>query len=498
MNASTLVRAAARRAFGLGTMCVALLAAVASRDLAAQGLTYDRTALVHGIGSDPRIWVTQAQALGQLTPAEYLNNRVWLKETTRPFLDSGAIDPKKGNSAEQQRAVLVSHLAANPGRFVLIGHSLGGIAARNAFRTDGVGAARIAAIATLASPHRGAPIADRGVLMAAYIRHLERAVESARLNIRNLGLDLKNTIILYVVGEYLVEQSRDPVNFPFGDFNALLQLAALRDLSDTSQNIRDLVAERRDGAVPRGVVVGSIPYQHAIFRLASELGDRSFDDLLGTYHDGLKKLRKCRNLAFLLPASPVDRSCRRAITMLVALDDAWAATTNGVDQAGRRRIIPGDGVVPHERSLYPSSFGELYTETAEGTNHVNIYRTARGLDRSTEVLLSMGLSRTLAPLAAGIEGPSSIQTAGVYTWSTAPSGGDGSYTYEWFYRADGSANADVIARTPSVSLGIAAGQPSFTLQLRVRSQGQPKIVGLHVVNSIREDGWCGYPVCFDQ
>ena len=76
------------------------------------------------------------------------------------------------------------------------------------------------------------------------------------------------------------------------------------------------------------------------------------------------------------------------------------------------------------------------------------------------------------PVSAAISGTANITTAGSYTWTASGVGGNGSFTYRWEYRVQGSATWTQVATTASYSRGVAAGEPSFELRATVTSAGE--------------------------
>ncbi len=75
------------------------------------------------------------------------------------------------------------------------------------------------------------------------------------------------------------------------------------------------------------------------------------------------------------------------------------------------------------------------------------------------------------PPSVYISGPSSITAAGTYTWTANPSGGNGTYTYQWQYRVQGSTTWTSLGTASTHSRTIAAGNVDFELQVTVTSGG---------------------------
>jgi len=74
-------------------------------------------------------------------------------------------------SIEQRACSLAAQLASEPGPLYLVAHSMGGLDARCWISHLG-GAAKIASLTTLATPHRGSPVADQSVRLFPHSDYL--------------------------------------------------------------------------------------------------------------------------------------------------------------------------------------------------------------------------------------------------------------------------------------------------------------------------------------
>jgi subtilisin family serine protease len=111
-----------------------------------------------------------------------------------------------------------------------------------------------------------------------------------------------------------------------------------------------------------------------------------------------------------------------------------------------------------------------YTRSvAAGNAHfeLRVTVTSGGLAGSDNHLVNVNIST--APSVA-ISGPTTVSTAGTYTWTTSASGGNGTYTYAWEYRVQGGAWTSV-GTASSYSRSVAAGNPAFELRVTVTSAG---------------------------
>jgi len=111
------------------------------------------------------------------------------------------------------------------------------------------------------------------------------------------------------------------------------------------------------------------------------------------------------------------------------------------------------------------------------------------------VLDSRGAPPRLAyafPLYFGVsvDGPSSISSNGDHTWSAAPEGGDGSYTYQWSVYYVQSGSTQVLGTGASQSLWVSAGSGDFEVTVSSSSAGQTRSATRYVYNS--GSGTCAY------
>jgi len=93
-----------------------------------------------------------------------------------------------------------------------------------------------------------------------------------------------------------------------------------------------------------------------------------------------------------------------------------------------------------------------------------------------------------------VSGPSSITTAGTYTWTANPSYGTPPYTYQWQYRNVGSQTWNSLGTGQSQSRSIASGTPSFDIQVTMSWASGGGWADMSVDNS---GGGCGpcSPTC---
>jgi subtilisin family serine protease/P2-related tail formation protein len=77
---------------------------------------------------------------------------------------------------------------------------------------------------------------------------------------------------------------------------------------------------------------------------------------------------------------------------------------------------------------------------------------------------------TTTPVSTAITGPSSISTAGTYTWDSNPAGGDGNYIICWEYRVAGGA-WQIVGSSRYYARPVSLSDPDFELRVAVTSLG---------------------------
>ena len=70
--------------------------------------------------------------------------------------------------------------------------------------------------------------------------------------------------------------------------------------------------------------------------------------------------------------------------------------------------------------------------------NVTYYSPISGVehDLGTLYVTCDSLATDCHPIFVSISGPDYISTSGTYQWQATASGGDGTYTYQWYYRVD--------------------------------------------------------------
>jgi pimeloyl-ACP methyl ester carboxylesterase len=248
-----------------------------ARAIAQGTLDYNRTTFLHGIGSSDVIWKTPWPELSGQTTPQYLSRQFALGGVAFPDLNEGAPTDQYGLRYDGQRANLLRLVTATGGRHVIVSHSLGALSARGVQeqRPDLVGG-----IITVAAPHQGVSIADSvmGSNAVAYVKQIDIALQQVTVSARASAVFLATIgAMKWAIDAFMA--SKHPQTFPTAGVEDLARLEALKDLRYTSPAIIAHNAYRGDAGIPRANVVGRIPMEHAILRLAAgRQGSPSFAD----------------------------------------------------------------------------------------------------------------------------------------------------------------------------------------------------------------------------
>jgi hypothetical protein len=416
-----------------------LVLAIASTQLHAQ-LTYDHTSFLNGFGSDSTVWLNSYVDL-QMTPPAYLGQRVVLKTPGYPNVDS-----LKRYSGQ------VSDIAAyltRGGQHVLVAHSLGSLVARGAYIDNPGIRPDVAAIVAITAPHQGAPLADNFVTLRSFLRDMQRRIDDAKTAIAIEAAVLTNLFSVFVpekrttgLGPSLIAFLLiNTFNIPI-DVSNLDQVGAapaFRDLSPDSAAIVHLNATFDDGAIPRANIYGTIPFRNAALRLYESSRDMDADlpSLVRWRDIGQTAFSACKWFGYVTIVQwTLGRRCAYARKTLARLDDRWAKYVNGWDANGNTRYVPFDGVVPNERSHYPSTNGLAYESPVTLTNHLNVYKTQAGLNQVGNGMLAVLMQPVQGPpppptVSISISGPTNPIIGCQDAWFASASGGVAPYTYSW-------------------------------------------------------------------
>lgn len=158
-----------------------------------------------------------------------------------------------------------------------------------------------------------------------------------------------------------------------------------------------------DGAIPRANIYGSIPIKNAAIRLQQSLADKDheFDAAVKKRDGAVSGFKKCKYVGYAtIVLGRTGRRCSYARKVLQRVDDRWTRYVNGAYANGRPRMVPFDGVVPNDHSVYPTTNGLNYDSgPVAGVNHLNVYKTRKGLDQVVEAMrrINMRMKSTAPP-----------------------------------------------------------------------------------------------------
>jgi hypothetical protein len=407
-------------------------------------LAYDHTTFVAGFGSGPEVWSMGYSDLSGLTPSSYLSRSIDLR--TVGF----------ANVSDSLRYTdLVGRVAAfvgSGGQHVLVAHSLGALDARGAYINNAGVRPNISAIIAVAAPHEGAPLSDNATQALAFFGDVQRRVNDG-LNAAAVPLDVVGLFLppggtAVWVGFISFILSGNQVDL--GNLLSLPKIPALPDLSPSSAAVQSLDTHMDDASIPRANIIGTIPFKNAAFRIKYSLNndDEDFSGAVKKRNAAVVMFKFCKYIGYAtIVLGSQGRKCAYAVKVLERVDERWALYVNGADSRGNPKYVPFDGVVPNERSVYPSPNGVAYAADVSGVDHQNIYKTQAGLDQVAiamaviEMVRAGGSGGGSTSLAASISGPNLVNTDWYSTWSAGVSGGTPPYTYSWSGLFSGSGSS---------------------------------------------------------
>lgn len=279
----------------------------------------------------------------------------------------------------------------------------------------------IAGIVATVAPHRGTPMAANAEKLSAFMADVQRRVNDAVSSIRlaawvapfvyfvsgTAGMALGSWIIggwsfitaVATLVFWYGAVAGEEVNFD--DLRSMTNMPARLDLIPGSAALDSLNSRFDDGAIPRANIYGSIPIKNAAIRLRQSLIDKDheFGAAVKQRDGAVSGFKKCKYVGYAtIVLGRTGRRCSYARKVLQRLDDRWTRYVNGADANGRPRMIPFDGVVPNEYSVYPTTNGLNYDSgPVAGVNHLNVYKTRKGLDEVVRGMNWIGMRMKSTP-----------------------------------------------------------------------------------------------------
>ncbi len=429
-------------------------------------LNYDHTTFLHGFASDSTIWNASYVGLGT-SPPTYLGRSIVLNQIGYPNLDLS-------QRYSGQVAKLAAYLTQG-GHHAIVAHSMGSLVARGTYIDNPARRPSVAAMITVTAPHQGAPLADNFVELRNFLRDMQRRIQDgiAAASVEAIVYDMVFVALvpkqITGLGPALFGFILYKVNSSSIDLTNLDQYGAAPafvDLSPNSTAIAHLNNSFDDGSVARANIYATIPFRNAALRLlqSSTDDDAHFPNLVRTRDKAQELFSTCKWAGYVsIVMWTAGRRCAYARKTLGRLDDRWAKYVNGWDAYGNPRFVPFDGVVPNERSHYPSTNGVAYEANVNLINHLNVYKTQAGLNqvanamRAVRMLVVGGPPPSVSPVT--ITGPSTVNLCGG-AWFAAAAGGVAPFTYSWtangHYYTTGSSNEFDYSPTAYGSLSIVA------------------------------------------
>jgi pimeloyl-ACP methyl ester carboxylesterase len=431
---------------GLIVSSLAILISVTQ--FAGAQLQYDRTSFLNGFASDSLIWTRATYEL-QTSPVSYLGAAIPLGMVRNPNVNKAL--------RYSQHLQAIAPVISAGGEHVLVGHSLGSLVARGLYIHRPETRPHIKGILAIAALHQGAPLADNAQQAVNFFVDVQRRVDDGA---RAITIQ---AFVLWVISYYSPDpwraifsniamfflQAAQGETFELGDLLNIPKVPAIRDLSPDSSAVQGL-ARFDDASIPRANVYGTIPFKHAAIRvgLSGRGRDRDFASTVDSFNTGLIAFTACKYIGYAtIVLGRTGRACAYARKVMKRVDERWVRYVNGTDGYGRPKYVPFDGVVPNERSRYPTPNALAYDVGVNGVNHQNIYTRQAGLDQVIEGMRRMGMVSGAPPppppstLTASISGPDAVNTDWYSTWGAEVSGGTPPYTYSWsglFYGSSSS------------------------------------------------------------
>lgn len=375
---------------GIAALALGLLASASD---AKSQLSYDRTTFLNGFASDSTIWSHPYYDLSGVTPPAYLGNYAELGTVHNPLVHPGL-------SYSDQKARISSFFTS--GSHVLVGHSLGSLVARGLYLDYPGVRPNISGIVATVAPHQGTPMAANADKLSAFMADVQRRVNDAVNSIRlsayispfvyfvsgSAAVALGSWIIAgysFITGAAVLlfwggASAGEHVNFD--QLRDMTKAPARWDLIPNSPALQTL-NRFDDGAIPRANIYGTIPIKNAAIRLQQSLADKDheFNAAVKKRDGAVSGFKKCKYVGYAtIVLGRTGRRCSYARKVLQRVDDRWTRYVNGADANGRPRMVPFDGVVPNDHSVYPTTNALRYNAQVHGVNHLNVYKTRLGLN----------------------------------------------------------------------------------------------------------------------
>lgn len=424
---------------------LAATAALLSIPAGAQQVQYDGTFFLHGINDNSARWTTKASP-------DRIANQVDVGQY-RATPDLAGYETVAYQAKQLKNGIFPSYDGAYPlKKSVFAGLSMGGMVARDVLLDPDLtvsSPAHVGGIITIASPHRGAPIAENATKIDFY-NPSQSIVEGfldvlkSRLTSPASGLSsIAGSILTSFATDVVLNTVKKMVTDRFG-----LNNAAAKDLRPSSATI----ARLRDATdnVPHANVIGIIPKRNAVYRVASGVNYGDGETLIHRKNQVKSVTKACTQIFYnAIVKTGLGKKCHALDKFIGSVDDRWNDWTHGPDKS-----TPFDGFLPKDYTVYPGipESDPRYIQV-QGENHMTIQFHQPGVDGISLAMIRIGMRPAQAQppaFTSSISGPDTYSESMSMTFTALASGGAGGYTYHWRSDASGVWNDLGNASTQSV------------------------------------------------
>jgi len=343
---------------------------------------YTGTYFVPGLNESSDIWTTTG------TP-DRLAGRVFLGERRLPSLVSH-------KDIHTQTGQLAGIVRGEPSgwNFYFVGHSMGGVISRNMLISADPAintAPRIAGIVTVASPNRGAPVAEKASVYdpRTTLGLIEGFLHTIKYLIVNPLLGAIDALASWLVRHKLDEGLFDKLNATA----KLLQIEGAKDLRPSSPSMQR-IGGTADGA-PHAAVWGVVPQRYSWARIAASREYESPEAQVRTLKQVRALFLVCRSFFYnAIIKTGTGKMCARGDRAIGGFDEKWKEWTH----FSHAPSSPIDGLLPEETLRYPFEGNPGKQLRANGNeDHYSIQWRDPGVIRIGDAMLAAGMRQADSP-----------------------------------------------------------------------------------------------------
>jgi pimeloyl-ACP methyl ester carboxylesterase len=358
-----------------------LAPAVAARSAEAQYASYTGTYFVHGLNETSAVWTTR-NTTGRLA-TRVDPGAVRLPNTTA----LAPIDYQAGELAGMVRGEPAGS------SFFFVAHSMGGPVSRDVLLSSNPQintASRVAGVVTVASPNKGAPVAEKAQQYdpRTTLGLIEGLIHTIRITILSPIFGLLDAIISSFVRTKLDQELFSKLN----ETAKGLKAPGAIDLRPSSATIQFL-GNTGDG-VPHSAVWGSVPQQYSWARLAASREYADPEAMVRSVRSNRSNLKLCAALFYnIIIKTGTGKACRTGERAIGGFDDRWKEWVH----FSYARNSATDGLLPEETLRYPLEYDAGRLLRANGTeDHFSIMWRDPGVNRIADGMLAARM-RPAAP-----------------------------------------------------------------------------------------------------